>query len=43
MWKHGDFGIWYDIVPLVMSSKYKCSEGINKGFPVKYFLRILLL
>lgn len=26
MWKHGDFGIWYDIVPLVMSCKYRvCS------------------
>ena len=43
MWKHGDFGIWYDIVPLVMSNKDNCCLGNNKGFPLKNFPRTLLL
>jgi hypothetical protein len=32
MWKHGDFGIWYDIVPLVMSCKYNSLLEIIRVF-----------
>jgi len=32
MWKHGDFGIWYDIVPLVMTANIIAAVEIIRVF-----------